>query len=143
MISNAGTWLISAQLPPDAVPGAILLPLIKTNVLSQPKFLRLAVAVPFEPFAVWAICPGAICGKSFSTSSILTAPLFSISAAVTTWTWEVLTIFGLVILEPVTTTSSTFSSESWATASGMLKKKMAKVLNMYLLKLDILVSPIK
>ena len=52
LISNAGTWLISAQDPPVAVPGAILLPLIRTSVLAHPKFLRLAVAVPFEPLAV-------------------------------------------------------------------------------------------
>ena len=43
---------MSAQLPPFAVPGAILLPLIRTKVLEQPKFLRFAVAVPLDPFAV-------------------------------------------------------------------------------------------
>ena len=52
LINNAGTWDKSAQLAPVAVPGAILLPFIRTSVLEQPKFLKLAVAVPFEPFAV-------------------------------------------------------------------------------------------
>ena len=52
LISNAGTWLISAQTPPDEVPGAILFPFNRTKVLEQPRFLKLAVAVPLDPFAV-------------------------------------------------------------------------------------------
>ena len=129
--NKAGTWLMSAQLPPFAVPGAILLPLIRTKVLEQPKFLRFAVAVPFDPFAVWAIWPGANCGKSFKTSSIRIAPLLSISSAVTTWTCDVLTIFGLVIRVPVITTSSTSSIDSsWANPlNENIKGNINKYLN--------------
>ena len=50
----------SAQLPPPVVPGTSLLPFIRTNVLEQPRFLRLTVAVPLEPFELVIDWPGEI-----------------------------------------------------------------------------------
>ena len=58
--SNVGMVLRSAQFPPPVVPGTILLPFIRTNVLEQPRFLRLTVAVPLEPLELVMDWPGEI-----------------------------------------------------------------------------------
>ena len=56
--SNVGIVFKSAQLPPAVVPGTILLPFKRTNVLAQPIFLRLTVAVPLDPFELVIDWPG-------------------------------------------------------------------------------------
>ena len=58
--SKVGIVFRSAQLPPPVVPGTSLLPFIKTNVLEHPKFLKLTVAVPFDPLELVIDWPGEI-----------------------------------------------------------------------------------
>ena len=61
---RVGIVFRSAQLPPEVVPGGIRLPFKRTNVLPQPRFLRLTVAAPLAPFEFVIDCPGDICGMS-------------------------------------------------------------------------------
>ena len=56
----------------------------------------------------------------------------------TTAIWEELITFGSIILDPVTTTSSTSKSASWAIAKGTEREMIAKALNKYLFKSIIL-----
>ena len=61
-LSNKSVGIVfkSAQFPPPVVPGTNLLPFIRTSVLEQPRFLRLAVAVPLAPLEFVMDCPGEI-----------------------------------------------------------------------------------
>ena len=110
--SNVGIVFKSAQLPPPVVPGTSLRPFIRTNVLEHPMFLRLTVAAPLDPLEFVIDCPGEICGISFKKSSTLVTPASIMSCPSTTAICEELITFGSIILDPVTTTSSTSESVS-------------------------------
>jgi hypothetical protein len=116
-IKAAGISLRSETLLPLPVPGPRRRPLMRTRVRWGPKPRRLTVAVPSAPFDTVEFWPANTMGKLLRMSSTrvrLVEPMYPASTLVI---GLIAVRIGDVILEPVTTTSSSPGSGAVETAA--------------------------
>ena len=109
-ISAFGIWFRSGapEFTPGAVsglPGISRRPLIRTSVRLAFRPRRSTVAVPVEPFEIVEPWAAIACGSWLMMSSTRILPVAAMSSAAIAVTGLMLVMFGVLMREPVTTTS--------------------------------------